>query len=267
MADGDLELMEDGWKPAQPHGHEKIWRYIDFSQFVSLLKRRQLWLCRASDLADPYEGVLPTAARRALGRDLASELGYHDLDPEEFGELGYAGMRQMTFVNSWHADEDESAAMWQLYNENGKEIAVVTSVQALRDGVATDGLDGSVEFGRVEYVDYADISSFPRHPHAPYFHKRESFEHEAEFRIVHQDFSYAPPTMDSPDEFVGAVRERAPGGKPVGIDVEAVIDEVHVSPVADDWLSGFVEELLDEEGLLGSVTVEESSIETPPEPL
>ncbi len=33
-----------------------IWRYMDFTKFVSLLDRASLFLCRADRLEDPFEG-------------------------------------------------------------------------------------------------------------------------------------------------------------------------------------------------------------------
>lgn len=33
-----------------------IWRYMDFTKFVSLLDKGSLFLCRADNLEDPFEG-------------------------------------------------------------------------------------------------------------------------------------------------------------------------------------------------------------------
>lgn len=36
----------------------KVWRYMDFTKFVSLLDKRELWFTRADELNDPFEGTL-----------------------------------------------------------------------------------------------------------------------------------------------------------------------------------------------------------------
>ena len=40
--------------------NERIWRYMDFAKFVSLLSRRELYFCNLEVLAatDPHEGML-----------------------------------------------------------------------------------------------------------------------------------------------------------------------------------------------------------------
>lgn len=42
--------------------HE-LWRYMDFSKFVSMLQQKALWFTRLDQFPDPYEGLLtkPTA--------------------------------------------------------------------------------------------------------------------------------------------------------------------------------------------------------------
>ena len=36
--------------------NEKIWRYTDFTKFVSLMDRQSLFFARADKLGDPFEG-------------------------------------------------------------------------------------------------------------------------------------------------------------------------------------------------------------------
>jgi len=39
----------------------KIWRYLDFAKFMSLLHRQALFFCRADKLSDPFEGSFSKA--------------------------------------------------------------------------------------------------------------------------------------------------------------------------------------------------------------
>ena len=36
-----------------------LWRYMDFTKFVSLLEKRSLFFARADKLGDPFEGATP----------------------------------------------------------------------------------------------------------------------------------------------------------------------------------------------------------------
>ena len=41
-----------------PQDNAVLWRYMDFTKFVSLLDRRALYFSRADKLGDPFEGSL-----------------------------------------------------------------------------------------------------------------------------------------------------------------------------------------------------------------
>ena len=44
-------------QPANPD--TKIWRYMNFTKFVSMLEHQALWFSRADKLGDPFEGSMP----------------------------------------------------------------------------------------------------------------------------------------------------------------------------------------------------------------
>lgn len=43
-----------------------VWRYMPFSKFVSLIAYQALWFSKLNILQDAYEGMLPTASKRAM---------------------------------------------------------------------------------------------------------------------------------------------------------------------------------------------------------
>ncbi len=81
-------------------------------------------------------------------------------------------------------NEDESAAMWDLYLGNGPEVAVESSFAALRDELDRATGDTAVAIGSVDYLDYQNDSWGPYRPFNAVFHKRRSFDHERELRAV-----------------------------------------------------------------------------------
>ena len=62
LAHGEAKLPEDL--------DTKIWRYMDFTKFVSLLETRSLFFVRADSFTDPFEGTWPRASYAQLARDL-----------------------------------------------------------------------------------------------------------------------------------------------------------------------------------------------------
>jgi len=58
-----------------------IWRYMDFTKFVSLLDRRELFFSRTDRLGDPFEGSCP---RKNL---VARAEIYGSMDVGEFYKL------------------------------------------------------------------------------------------------------------------------------------------------------------------------------------
>jgi hypothetical protein len=54
------------WQTPKPDDEDNLWRYIDFTQLVSILENDALWFPRVSCFFDPYEGALPEAEIREI---------------------------------------------------------------------------------------------------------------------------------------------------------------------------------------------------------
>jgi hypothetical protein len=176
-----------------PPGDAPLWRYMDFTKFVSLIHTRALYFARADTLGDPFEGAF-TRANLAFRPYWAEREGL----PVDFFD-GLAESRRLMplalFVNSWHWNEVESAAMWSLYLRSGEGIAIRSTFTNLCDSL--QGEDSLVFAGQVRYTDYDSVkdvpSDSPEHDStlipednalAPFVHKRRSYEHEREVRVV-----------------------------------------------------------------------------------
>ena len=48
----------------------KLWRYMDFAKFVSLLESRALFFVRADKLDDPFEGALSEVNKAIIGTEI-----------------------------------------------------------------------------------------------------------------------------------------------------------------------------------------------------
>jgi hypothetical protein len=200
----------------------KVWRYADFAKYVSMLEKGALWFTRADKLGesfedklgDPFEGTIAGATRernREVRRWVASQKS-HSLPTEgerdrfveahmEAERRSNGWHREWTYVNCWHMNEHESAAMWRLYARTKEAVAIQSTYARLRDCLPPEVNMGTVEadesfgwrieqrglvyLGEVEYIDVA-TEAIPQQGFrlTPFMYKRKSFEHEHEVRAV-----------------------------------------------------------------------------------
>src|SRR5659263_439614 len=85
----------------------KVWRYMDFTKFVSLLEKQSLYFARADKFSDPFEGSFSKF-------NVQNRPNVYGVSEENMKYYSYCGkkMRQYIFLNCWHLNEHESAAMW-----------------------------------------------------------------------------------------------------------------------------------------------------------
>jgi len=190
----------------------KVWRYLDLAKFVSMLETQSIFFSRMDLFNDPFEGSMPKATLK-IQDEMYMERSFDSGVPA--GLYAYesrnllADERKQLFVSCWHASDTESEAMWQLYSDKQKGIAIVTDLNKLRYCLPEE-----VELDHVTYVDYEseNIVSAPL-----YMYKRTAFEHEKEIRAVIKN-------VNSDSSGVG-----------VDIDTNQLITRLIVSPLAQEW--------------------------------
>ena len=209
----------------------QLWRYMDFTKFLSLIDRQALFFTRVKHLRhfDSFEGsyskitldhALPPAANPLLA-DFDSDI----------------------VVNSWHINDGESAAMWDLYLHDGPGLAIRSTFQRLADSFAR--CESDIRIGKVWYIDHLSEAMPPEllkdgfNGLAAYMCKRKSFDHEAELRCV-------AIVQEQPGS-VGGFLEN--GGTYVPVDVDRLIEEVVVSPKAPKWFLSLVQSVAKKNGL------------------
>ena len=205
-----------------------LWRYIDFTKFVSLLETQSLFFARADKLGDPFEGAyskVNIALRPVLYEGKIPESGLRQI------AASTKEARRFTKINSWHEANHESAAMWSLYSRERDGIAIKTDFKSLSQSfTCTD----SIYIGKVNYVDY-DTTFIPEgNLFFPYLHKRQSFEHEREVRAITMKF----PTRDGKVDWSTEVDDM---GTYYDVDISLLINEVIVAPFADNWFIELVQ--------------------------
>jgi hypothetical protein len=196
----------------------KVWRYLDLPKLIWLLENRKLYLSRLDLLNDPHEGSTP--------RLLASMRDEHlrtVADGKLAAEMPRINLqnRNSTYVSCWHYGQIESEAMWRLYCPGSGGVAIQTTYEKLAQSIEAEP---SLYIGCVTYIDY-ETEGFPLdNMFYPVMHKRISFAHECEVRMVKTESKYW-----------GLPERIGPPGLEIEWNAESIIDEIYVNPYAPDY--------------------------------
>lgn len=224
-----------------PSPDSRLWRYMDFTKYVSMLSSSGLYFSRADQFEDPFEGAKGLITKKDKwdkhflsffkeaienppeGYD--STLSEEEIKEEALrllNELDKGGklQRKFVFINCWHENEYESEAMWKLYSSHmDNAIAIKTTFGSLYKSM---GKDPSISIGRVKYIDYsrnyAGIND-------SFWRKRKSFSHENEVRAIVHDHKCKKQ------------------GKIIKCDLDILIEKLYVSPTAPKWFIDLINDV------------------------
>ena len=212
-----------------PSSDAVLWRYMDFTKFVSLLDKQALFFARADKLGDPFEGsyskvneaLRPSFVQRVFGEKTIPEGTLENLADS------MKRTRRSILINCWHQSPYESAAMWRLYSREQDGIAIKTDFNSFKNSFICSQ---SIYIGSVNYVDYKSYFIDESNDFSRYLHKRKSFEHEQEVRVISSRF----PNPDS-DEVSLQLYHDLIDGAYYEVDLSNLIQKVVVAPIAPNW--------------------------------
>jgi hypothetical protein len=236
-----------------------IWRYMDLSKFLSLLDHSALFFVRLDHLTtfDPLEGYytsanlqvdeipydqLPNEWKTAGGiedENLWEELKKVSRQSREFGKAN----RAVTFVNSWHIQNHESAAMWRLYLKSDEGLAIQSTTDRLIAGMA-NYKEYEVHVGMMKYIDYAKDAIPMGNLLSPFLHKRKSFEHERELRALIWTPQHGKNSMPP-----GVNKHAHDNGLYVSVELNDLIERIYVASTAPEWFHELINSLVTRFGL------------------
>jgi hypothetical protein len=205
---------------------------MDAAKFLAMLTSGALHFSRLDLLGDDFEGSITARDLASLQR-LRAEDPRHTPPPES--KFWY-WLRWEYYVNCWHLNSHESAAMWSLYG--GRDGAV--AVRARYDSLAQALPDGAM-IGLVTYVDYEDDSVLSGFTGPPCMYKRLSFAHEREVRAFFPNFQDAEANTQM------GVPPASPGAD-IPVDLEKLVEAVFISPKAPDWYVGVLQDAIKKYG-------------------
>lgn len=215
---------------------DKIWRYMDFSKFMDLLENRSLFFCRADKFKDKFEGSYSKFNQQVR------PIVYSGINPNEYDS--YIKRHQFfaqystknTYISCWHINEVESDAMWDLYCQCKESIAIQTTFSNLKR--CFNNTDKDVYIGTVNYVDYNSSWIPEGNSFSPFLYKRLNFSHENELRAIIQEYTVI-------DDVIVPNQPLFDYGLNVSIDMDELIQNIYVSPLAPEWFFNLIKSIID----------------------
>ena len=228
-----------------------IWHYMDLPKFVLLLARGGLWFAKAAELHDdPYEGFCKTThgempsddgghgciVRKDVHGTRVMSLEQMAAENRRYSANVCAEARDHLCVNSWCLAR-ESMAMWQIYGQGGRGVAVKSSVGQYKLAAGFNNAQippWQYIFGEVQYHSDLELSPDIQRDYSQGFalgpnlwrdvltlgfHKRSCFKYEEEWR--------AALYQDRPDR-----------GVHIAFDLEQLIGAVYVGQVSPRKTTG-----------------------------
>ncbi|WP_281232081.1 hypothetical protein [Flavobacterium gelatinilyticum] len=212
-----------------------VWKYLDLSKFLDLLLSKKLFMSRSDKFEDQYEGTFsePTYEEiKKLAIDNPDFLNY------------YKTQREKTAISSWHINEYESFAMWQIFTKNNEGLAIQSTIGRLQKAVKPEN-NFDQYIGEVNYIDYKKEYIPFDDLFFPFLFKRKSFQYEREVRIL-TDTSKSNIKLND--------------GIKINVDINQLIEKIYIHPKSENWYKKLVIELV--ERLDFGFEIEKSDLES-----
>ncbi|WP_149206332.1 hypothetical protein [Flavobacterium johnsoniae] len=212
-----------------------VWKYLDLSKFLDLLLSKKLFMSRSDKFEDQYEGTFSEPTYEEI-KKLA-------VDNPEFLNY-YKTHREKVAISSWHINEYESFAMWQIFTKNNEGLAIQSTIGRLQKAVRPEN-NFDQYIGEVNYIDYKKEYIPFDDLFFPFLFKRKSFQYEREVRIL---------TDTSKSEI------KLNDGLKINVDINQLIEKIYIHPKSENWYKKLVIELV--ERLDFGFEIEKSDLES-----
>ena len=212
-----------------------VWKYLDLSKFLDMLLSQQLFMSRSDKFEDQYEGTFSEPTFEEIKKIAANKPEFLDY---------YKSHREKVVISSWHINEYESFAMWQIFTKNNEGLAIQSTIGRLKEALQPEN---RVEqyIGNVNYIDYKKEYIPFDNTFFPFLFKRKSFQYEREVRIITDVSSHNI-----------SVNE----GIKINVDLNQLIEKIYIHPKSENWYKKLVIELVSK--LNFNIEIEKSDLES-----
>ena len=212
-----------------------VWKYLDLSKFLDLLLSQKMFMSRSDKFEDQYEGTFSEPTFEEIKKIATNNPEFLDY---------YKSHREKVAISSWHTNEYESFAMWQIFTKNQEGLAIQSTIGRLKDALQPEQLTKQY-IGDVNYIDYKkeyipfDDNFFP------FLFKRKSFQYEREVRII----------TDVTEQNI-SIND----GLKINVDINMLIEKIYIHPKSENWYKRLVIELVTKLGF--DFEIEKSDLES-----
>lgn len=194
-------------------------------------------MSRIDLLGDKYEGWIPSSPK--YGGFFKNDWEKRDRELKDLSSKE----RKRYYVSCWHANEEQSDAMWKLYAKGTEGVAIRTTSKNLHDSLE----DAPEQLWHYKVI-YADSEREPTHGGSMLracLTKRLPFEHEKETRVIWYNDKEASNSLQKND-----IKTE---GFYVKCNLETLIKQVFIAPTEKPWLAPLVEDVLIKYGIKAEV--------------
>jgi hypothetical protein len=212
-----------------------VWKYLDLSKFLDLLMSEKLFMSRSDKFEDQYEGT--------FSEPTFEEIKKLSIDNPDFLNY-YKTHREKVAISSWHINEYESFAMWQIFTQNSEGLAIQSTIGRLQESLIPE-TNFSQYIGEVNYIDYKKEHIPFDDMFFPFLFKRKSFQYEGEVRIITD---------------IGKSDIKINEGLKINVDINQLIEKIYIHPKSENWYKNLVIQLVKQLGF--DFTIEKSDLES-----
>ena len=212
-----------------------VWKYLDLSKFVDLLLYKKLFMSRSDKFEDQYEGTFSEPTFEEIRKLSADNPAFLDF---------YKTHRKNVVISSWHINEYESFAMWQIFTQKTEGLAIQSTLGRLQEALRPEN-QFQQHIGEVNYIDYKKEYIPFDNTFFPFLFKRKSFQYEREIRIISDATSHNL-SIDN--------------GLKIDVDITHLIEKIYIHPKSENWYKNLVIELVKRLGF--QFEIEKSDLES-----
>jgi hypothetical protein len=212
-----------------------VWKYLDLSKFLDLLLSRKLFMSRSDKFEDQYEGT--------FSEPTFEEIKKLSIDNPDFLNY-YKTHRERVAISSWHINEYESFAMWQIFTQNSEGLAIQSTVKRLQEALIPEN-NYKQYIGEVNYIDYKKEYIPFDDMFFPFLFKRKSFQYEREVRIITD---------------VANNNIKLNDGLKINVNINQLIEKIYIHPKSENWYKNLVIQLVKQLGF--DFEIEKSDLES-----
>lgn len=212
-----------------------VWKYLDLSKFLDLLMSQKLFMSRSDKFEDQYEGT--------FSEPTFEEIKKLSIDNPEFLNF-YKTHREKVAISSWHINEYESFAMWQIFTQNSEGLAIQSTIGRLQNALYPE-VNFNQYIGEVNYIDYKKEYIPFDDMFFPFLFKRKSLQYEREVRII----------SDVADNTI-----KINDGLKISVDINELIEKIYIHPKSENWYKNLVIQLVKQLGF--DFTIKKSDLES-----